>query len=422
VNLEEVDMTPRVLAALAIAATMLAMIAGCGNDESPKPDVAITLSPDSTDVDLCGTLNVVAELAHTEDTRIDWYVNDILGGNAAVGTVTQTNPATYAAPHVMPDPPEVTIKAVPKADTSQQSLCVVTLTGSAMTTIHVSASAGSDETGTGCIAKPFKSITRALTVATPGATVLVAPGIYDAGNGELFPLNLPDSVALVGENWETTIIRGHSETAGYYEAIDISGSNSALRKFTLEQGVVISNMWDLAVLVIDPAENTTLDSIRVSERARYAVARVQGALNTTVADCRFVIDDDQRSNRGFEIVFDDVGTVLRNCTVSGFFTGLFFNSSSDAKVENCTIEGNEDGIELCCLDSENSNPNPDLGGGARGSAGGNSIRNNLGHGLENGTVNTVYAKFNTWSHHPPTVGPQSGGDIYNQGTGSVIWE
>lgn len=31
-------------------------------------------------------------------------------------------------------------------------------------------------------------------------------------------------------------------------------------------------------------------------------------------------------NRGFEIVFHDKGTIVRNCRVSGFTTGLFFTS------------------------------------------------------------------------------------------------
>jgi hypothetical protein len=66
----------------------------------------------------------------------------------------------------------------------------------------------------------------------------------------------------------------------------------------------------------------------------------------------------------------------------------------------------------------NHNPNPDLGGGARDCAGGNTIRGNTDYGIDNQSTNTIFAKFNTWENDPPVDGV----DFRNVDTGTVVWE
>ena len=51
----------------------------------------------------------------------------------------------------------------------------------------------------GNAAHPFKTITKALGVATAAQQVTVRPGTYDVANGESFPLQIPANVALVGD-------------------------------------------------------------------------------------------------------------------------------------------------------------------------------------------------------------------------------
>ena len=62
--------------------------------------------------------------------------------------------------------------------------------------------------------------------------------------------------------------------------------------------------------------------------------------------------------------------------------------------------------------------NPDFGGGARGSAGGNIIRNNSECGLSIELDHPVFAKFNTWTNDPPVAGE----DYCVVGDGGVIVE
>lgn len=65
-------------------------------------------------------------------------------------------------------------------------------------TIHVHAVNGNDTTGDGSTANPFRTITVALLVAGPGATVQVGAGTYDAALGEVFPLRPGSGVTVRG--------------------------------------------------------------------------------------------------------------------------------------------------------------------------------------------------------------------------------
>jgi len=55
---------------------------------------------------------------------------------------------------------------------------------------------GSDETGDGTQAKPFRTITHALEFAAAVPNVHLGPGTYDAFGGETFPLAVPPGVAI----------------------------------------------------------------------------------------------------------------------------------------------------------------------------------------------------------------------------------
>jgi len=403
--------------------TLLAAVAfavvGCGSDKSSNPVLSLSLDPDSTGVQICSTIDITADVAHGEASEVDWYVNGVLGGNLTQGTISQTNPAVYSAPDVIPTEATVVVRAVSREDSTKADSCRVTVK---FTVIHVSAGTGSDATGTGCITKPLKSISHAVDVAPQGTTVLVAPGVYDEANGESFPIEWFGRVSVVGESRETTIIR---MTAGPGAAVGVYQDGPAIRCFTLDQGPAPVAQWSYAVYVNTGTTNALLDSLIVHDRAINSVVRVAAATNTTIKNCQFTADGTAASTC-LDLISGDSGTVVRNCEISGFIQGIFMNGSehgsSDALIEGCTIEDNVYGVNLCCYSSATSNPHPDLGGGPRGSLGGNVIRGSSMYGMHNPGNGTVYAKHNTWGHNPPTVGAAAGSDIYNEGAGSVIWE
>ncbi len=83
---------------------------------------------------------------------------------------------------------------------------------------------GSDSLGTGAADLPFRTVTRALSVAiNPGDQIIVAAGAYRPADGELFPLVLGNGVSLVGPASGTATLDG----TGVFTPIIVVGSNSA---------------------------------------------------------------------------------------------------------------------------------------------------------------------------------------------------
>jgi hypothetical protein len=387
-----------------------AFVPGCGGDDGggPEPVTGVEISPNQADMEIGYSLELTVKVAGGSTKKLNWYVNGILDGNATFGTISHVGPVTYTAPSAVPDPARVLIKAISVEDTAKLDSCVVYLS---FTAIHVNAATGNDLSGTGCINLPVKTITHGLEVAEAGMTVLVAPGVYDQANGEVFAISVPPEVALVGEDWETCIIRGH-QAEDYNQTIDVSGNGCTFRKFTLEQGNPADPAWNLAVYAW--ATNALIDSIRVLDRGNYAVMRLTNATSTVVQNCLFYVDDDERRGKGFELTgIYNTGLILRSCTAFGFGQGIWLVGATDALIEGCILTGNDYGA-IAAAES----PVPDFGGGARGSAGGNLIRDNIGCGLQNHTERTIYAKYNTWTNDPPVAGV----DFCNIGAGSIIIE
>jgi hypothetical protein len=360
------------------------------------------MDPDSMGIGITDTHRFNAVVTGGATNTLEWYVSGISGGDAIVGTITQGNPATYTAPDGIPAPATVVVRAVSVDDSTVTDSCLVTIT---FDRIYVNAITGSDITGIGGRNKPFKTITKGLDVAEAGQTVTAAPGVYDAANGETFPITVPVSVTLEGENWETCIIRVAAEAQATRRGVAMYGTGCGFRKFTLEEDKIVDTYWNNAVYLSGCA-NALVDSIRCLERANYAVLRVRSDHGTIVQNCYFVVDDGNLEDRGLEIVFNDDGndTILRNLKVSGFYTGIEFNAFQNTLVEGCDLSGNYEGAEICCWQNASSQPNPDFGGGARGSLGGNNFSNNTSCGLSNETANAIYAMYNTWNNTPPVEG------------------
>ena len=391
------------------------LIVGCGGDDGgsdPSPVTGVEITPAKAALEIGHSTEITATVSGGSDKSLTWFVNDVENGDETYGTITENSAVTYTAPDSLPSPRTVVIGAVSVEDTSKVDTCRIRVE---FTRLFVDSAAGNDDTANGCINLPYRTITRALPQATSGMTVLVRPGTYSNAAGEFFTMHIYDGISLVGEDWETCIIRNDTQSGGY--GIMLSGDDAALRKITISQAE--DARWRFPLLT---RENDGLvDSVRMFERGTTSCFRIEGAENTTVQNCVFNVEQDitdKVSGRGIELVFDDQDVIIRNCRVSGFGVALFFNHSSNALVEGCYMINNYNGVELCCLDDEDSNPVPDFGGGARGSTGGNNIWGNSYCGLANFGTSTIYAKFNTWDNDPPVAGE----DYCNEGAGSIIVE
>jgi hypothetical protein len=397
----------------------LAPVLGCSGDgggSGPESVVSVSLDPRAMDVEVGHSAGITHEVTGSSNQGLTWYVNGIENGNDVVGSIAQNSPVTYTAPDTLPDAATVEVRAVSVADTTKYDSCMVTIT---FKVIHVDIGSGNDETGTGYAHNPVKTIYRGNQIVPDGGTVLVAPGVYDTDHGETFPIYPGAGVTLEGEDWENCIIRG-GVSAGH--AVSLGMASSGVRKFTFESAPDLGpDRWEHYVYM--RGAGVRVDSLRTAQRTYFAPIRLEHASNAVIENCIFDVPllnpppSGIGQNRGFEIVNDNPGTIFRGCTVSGFRQGLHMARENDPLIENCIIDENDYGIYLCCYESNENNPTPDLGGGARGSTGGNIIRNNVTCGLYNQTYNVIYAKYNTWTNDPP----EADEDYCNTSTGGVIF-
>jgi hypothetical protein len=398
------------------ACAVIGLWTGCSNDSGGSgPNCVTSVSLDSHEMELeVGTSAVLTPTVRGgEDKSLSWYVNGIEDGNDIVGTITYNSPVTFKAPDSLPDPATVEIRAISVEDTMKYDSCMVTVT---FKVIHVDIESGDDTAGNGYAHNPVKTISRGNQLAASGGTVLVAPGVYNADHGEAFPIYPGNGVTIEGQDWETCIIRG---SGAYGYAMD-PGQGSTIRKFTFESDVELgAGRWEHYIYMRN--ENIRVDSIRTSHRTDYAPIRIRRATGAIVENSVFEVSylppppSGIGMNRAFEILDDNTGTIIRNCRISGFYEGLRITQDATTLVENCVIEGNDYGVYICCAAQD---PNPDFGGGARGSAGNNTIVNNVTCGLYNDSNNVIFAKYNTWNNNPPVAGT----DYCVDGSGGVIYE
>ncbi|MGA8574730.1 MAG: DUF1565 domain-containing protein [Candidatus Cybelea sp.] len=156
----------------------------------------------------------------------------------------------------------------------------VTPTIAPLSSLFVDANAGSDTTGNGSIAKPFKTLTKAVAVliaakeVASSVIITMAIGSYTAANGEIFPIVIPKIVTIKGSGYgrgpkSGTFINGAGEDT-IFEKLVHAPARTAFA--TLEvvppanvgTGVGISNVYVGATKISLPGSNAfyaSLDAI-----------------------------------------------------------------------------------------------------------------------------------------------------------------
>lgn len=253
----------------------------------------------------------------------------------------------------------------------------------------VNAATGSDTTGDG-VTVPYKTITKALSMAGYGDTVTVAPGRYDNVLGETFPIVIPQGVKLIGDE----VNKGNGPTK-----------------------TIIQGSGNIAVtggsFTIYPMDNATISGFTIydappanSTSTRVVFIDVNGV---TVKNNRIVDDPDSAEINAYAGIWVYRGTnaLISANVIQNNTEGLWFSSGGDtARVEKNEIRYNNTGVTC-----DSGNSIIDLGGGPNGSVGGNIIAGNSGHDIFStmAATATIHAANNYWDHVPPTIGV--GGDI-----------
>lgn len=99
------------------------------------PPVTIALSPASATVETGKTQQFTAQVSGSTNTAVAWKVNGTTGGNATVGTIS--NSGLYTAPSSVPNPATVIVAAVSNADPTKSASATVTVTPSTFTSVKV---------------------------------------------------------------------------------------------------------------------------------------------------------------------------------------------------------------------------------------------------------------------------------------------
>jgi hypothetical protein len=337
----------------------------------------------------------------------DWYVDDVLGGNSSLGTITQDNPATYTAPYGVPGDGRVTITAVSRDDSSLSDSDTLAV---AFTVTYVDPANGNDVVGSGRWTSPLRTLVHALWVAEPGDTVFATPGTYDAGSGEAGLYLIPDDVALVGAGRESCFLYG---SGSEFRVVDL-GDGATFDGFTVRNG----GDDQIAVLSMNGG---VIRNVVVEEPFMYAAIRADGdrsrVSDVVIEDCALTNTAEPATGRGIEAYYGTHCTV-RRCEVEGWQTGVYVNRDSDPLIERTNVTGNVFGIIYA--GGGGLVIGPDLGGGPRDSEGGNTIAGNTLIGLSNQTAATIWALSNTWTNDPPTEGPPYPSDLQNTAGGAII--
>ena len=219
----------KVIIILAVLAGILIML-NCGGDDVVNVDhgVKIVLYPVAdTSVYYSDTLHFQAYVWNTTDTTVKWYVNNIENGNNVYGTIDSTG--RYFAPGPTDTLDEVTVKIVSIADSTKSDSTMVNILNEDF--IFVDVARGNDVTGIGSMNRPFKTISKGISVGKSGQIILVAPGTYNVASGESFPLIPTRDVTVQGEVDSTTII----EPANDQPAFSLQYERATAKNFTIRR-------------------------------------------------------------------------------------------------------------------------------------------------------------------------------------------
>jgi parallel beta-helix repeat protein len=280
--------------------------------------------------------------------------------------------------------------------------------------LYVSSSGGSDTAGNGSDRDPFKTLTYALSVAPPNTAILLAPGTYSAQSGEQFPLMLKPSVTVQGNpntRGQNILIKGGGEFLSPTWAgqnITILGADGAGLS-----GVTVMNTnyrgYGLWIESSSPtvANNTfsgnTHDGISVVGTSKPTISKnlftKNGANGITIfGNSQPEVRENVFENTGFGVnVAQHASPLLIGNQITRNKDGVVVQAEARPILRNNYIERNQrDGIVAIAQSL------PDLGTAT--APGGNVIRNNGRHDVNNATKGQAISAYGNQLLSNRTVG------------------
>lgn len=154
----------------------------------PATPIQVSVSPATANVAAMGTKEFVAQVSNSSDHTVSWQVNGITGGNAEVGTISETG--LYTAPN---HPASTTVTAVAHADSSKTGSGAVTVLAPHRIAVRTNAATLADlydsESGLKFVARGSNYIRLGTMTRFDGSTMsgyhsTFNVGMYDAARAE----------------------------------------------------------------------------------------------------------------------------------------------------------------------------------------------------------------------------------------------
>lgn len=238
---------------------------------------------------------------------------------------------------------------------------------------------GGDAPGNGSPAYPFKTIGYALQQAISGDSIILAAGFGGSidtystlSNGESFPILVKPGVSIIGDASTTgtsTVVTGQglytvsggSQNAAQLQATFVMGEGSSLTGVSVTSaGTTPATVY---VGVVFDGTNGSLSSCTVTGCSTSGVQIFQTAKPALSGNTI------TQSGAAGVVTYDTSAPVLRQNTITA-------NTTEGVLAQNASV--------------------PDLGTPL--SPGGNNLKNNTAHGLNNNTGSTaISASGNTWN-------------------------
>lgn len=203
--------------------------------------------------------------------------------------------------------------------------------------LYVNPSVG-DDAASGSQSAPFRTISHALSQAPVGSKIQLAPGTYSAESGEQFPLEIPASVVLIGDEasrGKDYIIRGSGEKLtldGNQEVTVWLNKNAELR------GVTVTNPASRGTGVWLQTGATTVANCVLKDCKREGI-RVTGQANPKVVNNLCIGND----SYGIWVLGQASGEIRQNtCRNTG--TGLAVGDAAKPRLIDNLLSQNRTGV------------------------------------------------------------------------------
>ena len=387
------------------------------------PVASFTRTPSSGEAPLSVSFN--ASGSYDSDGFIasyTWSFGDGGSGSGVTASHTYSSAGTYAAQLTVTDDDGATDTTTIQVEVSASSI---------PEDLYVDANSGSDTDGDGTQRNPYKTITKAASVASGDGnshTLHVAAGVYNSELGEESPLELGQGINLVGEG----TIRDDVKIAVVINCV----SNSSLQNVECYRGIVLTERVAGTALVnvhtygaegqvairAEGGENSIITGCLIEECITgIRIAQPLTVTNTEIKDCTtgIAVASDGKlalisgcaiSNCGYGVYMYSGNATIENDTMTNNIRAVYIDNYSnvhlliaDTSITGSSITDNAAGLAV----SEHSSASMmvDLGGGPLGSSGGNTITASKGYNIRDDRLpysGSIYAKNNTWNDPQPS--------------------